>query len=249
MTTAYARFRIRQRPIASARRPGQPPSERMQQYRASGDAAAGERYTGITAGGAAVPGLFTIQKTGVSTEPITKAAQTFLALASPAQRGQAQFGLESDVWRRWSNIHVFTMRHGAWLEEMTAEQRGRALDLLRQSLSRSGFETARNIMRLNEVIGEITGRWEEYGEWLYWLSIMGTPSADGPWGWQIDGHHLIVNCLILGDQIVMTPMFMGSEPVSIDEGKYAGTSVFEAEQADALRFMQSLAPEHRRKAV
>ena len=45
-------------------------------------------------------------------------------------------------------------------------------------------------MRLNETIGEITGSWDEYGEWLYWLSIFGTPSTDQPWGWQIDGHHL-----------------------------------------------------------
>ena len=71
-------------------------------------------------------------------------------------------------------------------------------------------------MRLNHAIREITGRDDEYGEWLYWISLMGTPSADEPWGWQIDGHHLIVNCFVLGDQVVMTPMFMGSEPVAAE---------------------------------
>jgi hypothetical protein len=249
MTTAYAGFRIRDRAIASAREPGNPPSERMQQYRANGDAAVAESYRGITAGGLPATGLFPLQQTGISTQPISEAARAFLAMVSPEQRQQAQFALDSDVWRRWSNIHVFTMRHGAWLEEMSAGQRERAIDLLRQSLSPSGFETARSIMKLNEVIGEITGRWEEYGEWLYWLSIMGTPSESEPWGWQIDGHHLIVNCLVLGDQVVMTPMFMGSEPVSVDEGKYAGTSGFRAEEADGLHLMQGLAPEHRNKAV
>ena len=85
-------------------------------------------------------------------------------------------------------------------------------------------------MRLNDFIGMITGSHTEYGEWVYWLSVMGTPSADEAWGWQIDGHHLIVNCFVLGDQIVMTPMFMGSEPVAADEGPYAGTRVFQAEE-------------------
>ena len=85
-----------------------------------------------------------------------------------------------------------------------------ALGLLaRDASARSGFETARDVMRLNHTIGEITGSWDEYGEWLYWLSIFGTPSADEPWGWQIDGHHLIVNCFVLGDQVVMTPMLHG----------------------------------------
>ncbi len=70
-------------------------------------------------------------------------------------------------------------------------------------------------MKLNELVRVITGSDEEYGEWLYWLSLLGTPSADEPWGWQLDGHHLIVNCFVLGDQVVMTPLFMGSEPVAV----------------------------------
>jgi hypothetical protein len=41
---------------------------------------------------------------------------------------------------------------------------------------------------------------------------MGTPSATEPWGWQLDGHHAIVNYFVLGDQVVMTPHFFGSEP-------------------------------------
>ena len=34
---------------------------------------------------------------------------------------------------------------------------------------------------------------------------MGAPSATEPWGWQWDGHHLIINYFVLGDQIVVTP--------------------------------------------
>ena len=70
--------------------------------------------------------------------------------------------------------------------------------------------------------------------------MFGTPSADEPWGWQIDGHHLIVNCFVLGDQVVMTPMFMGSEPVAAQSGKYAGTRVFEAEEQQGLALMRAL---------
>ena len=51
---------------------------------------------------------------------------------------------------------------------------------------------------------------------------MGTPSATEPWGWQFDGHHAIINYFVLGDQVVMTPFFAGSEPVIATAGKYQG---------------------------
>jgi hypothetical protein len=95
----------------------------------------------------------------------------------------------------------------------------------------------------------LTGSDAEYGEWLYWLSVMGQPSVDAPWGWQLDGHHLIVNCFILGDQLVMTPMFMGSEPVAAADGPYAGTRVFQAEEQQGLALMRSLTPPQRERAV
>jgi hypothetical protein len=104
-------------------------------------------------------------------------------------------------------------------------------------------------MRLNEWVRIFTGSESEYGEWLYWLSVMGTPAADAPWGWQLDGHHLIVNCFVLGDQMVLTPMFMGSEPVAADTGPFAGTRVFAAEERQGLALMRALAPAQRARAV
>jgi hypothetical protein len=123
------------------------------------------------------------------------------------------FGIDSDAWRRLSNIHPFVMRHGVALDELTAEQRDRALALRRESLSAGGFRTAR----------DVTG-------------ISTRPL-------------LIVNCFVLGDQAVMTPMFMGSEPVAADTGPLAGTRVFLAEEQQGLALARSLTPEQRRRAV
>jgi hypothetical protein len=131
------------------------------------------------------------------------------------------------------------------MEEMSDLQREAGLDILRATLSAAGFRLANDIMKLNETIGEITGSWLEYGEWVYWISVFGTPSLTEPWGWQIDGHHLNLNCFILGDQMVMTPLFMGSEPVRAETGKYAGTQVLQTEEARGLEFMLALSPEQR----
>ena len=78
-------------------------------------------------------------------------------------------------------------------------------------------------MRLNETLAELTGgNFDEYGEWRYHITVMGTPSATEPWGWQLDGHHAIVNYFVLGDQVVMTPLFSGSEPVRRGIGQVQG---------------------------
>src|SRR6202035_2418769 len=153
------------------------------------------------------------------------------------------FDIASDAWRSWSNVHPFLMRHGVGLCELLPVQREAALALVGSALSAGGFETARNVMKLNEHACELTGLVEEYSEGDYWLSIFGAPSATEPWGWQLDGHHLIINCFMLGDQLVLTPQFMGSEPVLAESGKYAGTEVFRAEERVGFVMMRGLTPE------
>jgi len=78
---------------------------------------------------------------------------------------------------------------------------------------------------------------------------MGEPSATEPWGWQIDGHHLIINYFVLGDQVVMSPVFVGSEPVIAESGKFKGTEILRVEQVEGLEFVQSLNPQQRSKAI
>ena len=209
---------------------------------------AAEPYVGITADGTPRSGLYDLQPTGVSTRPILDAANALLAALSPEQRAIVGFPLDSDAWRTWSNISPFLVRHGLRLEALSEEQRERVLGLLRASLSAAGYRTARDVMRLNHTIAELTGGWDELGEWMYWISLFGTPSETEPWGWQIDGHHLIVNCMVLGDQLVMTPCFMGSEPVVAESGTYAGTSVFEEEEERGFALMQALTPEQQETA-
>jgi hypothetical protein len=249
MTNGLGGFKLRQRQPASARAFASPPPENLVRYRDNGEALLAQPFKGITTDGVIAPGLFKLEKTGVSTRPLTDAADAFLASLDAHQRAHATFPIETEAWRRWSNIHPYVMRHGISLDALSPAQRERALALLQASLSAQGFETARGVMKLNEAIRAITGRDEEYGEWLYWLSVMGTPSDDAPWGWQIDGHHLIVNCFVLGDQVVMTPMFMGSEPVSVDEGPYAGTRVFAVEERDGLALVRALSDAQRARTI
>jgi hypothetical protein len=207
-----------------------------------------EPFKGLTSDGKVVPGLFSIRSTGVSTGPVRQAADGFLASLTPEQRAASTFPVDDDEWRKWNNVHRYA-RQGVSFEEMTVAQREQAFGLLAASLSAKGLDKSRNIMRLNETLAELTKRFDEYGEGLYHLTVMGRPSETEPWGWQLDGHHLIINYFVLRDQVVMTPTFMGSEPVRAESGKYAGTSVLQEEQDRGLALARSLTSEQRAQAV
>jgi hypothetical protein len=188
-----------------------------------------------------VPGLFALAQTGVSTEPVRKSAAAFVASLSELQRKKTLFAVTDDEWRRWDNRH-FATRQGMGFFEMSEAQRKLALELMRESLSAKGLKQTRDVMNLNGTLGELTGNVAEYSEWFYWITIMGEPSTTQPWGWQLDGHHVIINYFVLGDQVVMTPVFMGSEPVRAEGGKFRGTEVLQPEQDKGLALMKALNP-------
>jgi hypothetical protein len=207
-----------------------------------------EPFKGITTNGHVTEGLFPITSTRVSTAPVRNAAEKFLGSLSSEQRGRTMFPIDDPEWRKWMNQH-FYVRQGVSFKEMTEAQRETAFGLMRASLSAKGMDLTRNIMRLNETLAELTGDHEFLGEWLYFITIMGKPSVTEPWGWQLDGHHAIINYFILGDEVVMTPHFAGSEPVIATSGKYRGTAILQDEQTHALAFVKEFTDSQRRKAI
>jgi hypothetical protein len=208
-----------------------------------------EPFIGIRTSAGRLEGLYGPDKPGASTDEIATRALGFLGALGVDRREAASFQIDSDAWRRWSNIHRNLMRHGVPLKEASPAVRDCALDLVASALSEAGFQSARDVMRLNDSLREITGRPDEFGEWFYWLSIFGAPSATEPWGFQFDGHHINLNCFVVGEQLVLTPFFLGSEPVVAETGSHQGVSVLQGEEADAVALMACLSIDEREAAI
>ena len=231
----------------------QPAGDRTERFRTMSRQAEArglaEPFKGITTDGKIVRDLFRVRATGVSTEPVRNAATAFLSSLTEQQRAKTTFPVDDPEWRKWMNQH-FYVRQGVGFREMSEAQREAAIGLLRASLSAKGLKLTRDIMKLNHTLGELNkNNFDEYGEWLYWITVMGTPSEKEPWGWQMDGHHLIVNYFVLGDQVVMTPLFVGSEPVIAHSGKFQGTAILQDEQGKGLAFINALGDAQRKKAI
>ncbi len=207
-------------------------------------------FAGVRTTAGVTPGLFPVRATGVSTEPVRIAADAFLASLTGTQAIRTVFAVDDAEWRRWSNVdNGIYVRQGVSLKEMTDVQRQAAMALVRASLSAKGLALTDAIRKTDQTLAEINSDAVRYDEQLYFFTLMGVPSRAEPWGWQIDGHHLVVNYFVLGDQVVMTPVFMGGEPVVATTGKYAGNAVLQTEQAQGLAFMRALTLEQQGAAT
>jgi hypothetical protein len=209
-----------------------------------------ETYKGVETDSGRHLDLFPLRKTGISTGPIVAAANTFLRSLTPAQNIKTLFAVDDSEWRKWSNVdNGIYVRQGVSLEEMNKAQKQAALNLMAESLSAKGLELSFDIMKTDQTLREINNSVLQYGEEKYFFTVMGVPSNVEPWGWQLDGHHLIVNYFVLGNQVVVTPMFLGGEPVVTESGKYKGNEILQDEQNQALALLQSLDVTQRAAAV
>lgn len=199
-----------------------------------------DTFVGVTVDGVAKSGLFPITKTGVSTDPITNAAQALLNSLTTVQNKAIRFDIGDIEWRKWSNVDGY-QREGVSLEEMNDSQKSAAWNLMSATLSAKGLEEVQSILKLNLTEGELLGQTNRFNEELYWFTIMGTPSKTEPWGFQFDGHHLVMNFFIQGDKVTMVPTFMGSEPTRAPQNTtHAGTTALQGKQDAGLALAKSL---------
>jgi Protein of unknown function (DUF3500) len=202
-------------------------------------------FVGLTTDGTLRPGLVTAAA-GPSTKPITDAATAFLeALHRPDQRQLAVAAFDHPYRRWWFNAFPDWWPTGLLLDDLTQPERDAALRVVELSLGPEGYDEARKTMRLNGLLGDFVQTYvDSLREWTYFFTIFGEPRADQPWAWQLMGHHLDLNCLVLPEHVELTPMFMGSEFNNVE-----GITVYEAHADQALALARSLTTEQRDLAV
>ena len=206
-------------------------------------------FVGVTSDGRVVPGLYALEPNGAPTEAMIAATLDVLGQLSAEQRASASFPVDAREWRRWNNTEMYIFRQGLRLDDIALPLREAILAVVRESLSAGGYAKTRDVMRLNQFLGELVGNTKVLNEWSYNFSLFGTPSASEPWGWQMMGHHLALNCLVIGAQMVLSPLFMGAEPCYCDAGPNKGTRLFGDEEYRALALMRALSDAQRREAI
>ena len=89
---------------------------------------------------------------------MAKAANEFVSSLTADQRGKAVYPITSEEWTRWNFIPASMFpRNGISFKELNQTQRQRAHDLMKASLSQTGYGTAASVMQLENVLREMEG--------------------------------------------------------------------------------------------
>lgn len=183
-----------------------------------------------------------------SSSLMAESANRFLASLTPEQRAKATFAFEEDERQNWHFVPI--ERKGLALREMSSDQKHLATALLSAGLSQQGFLKAESVMSLEAVLKIIEhGTGPERDPEKYYVSIFGTPTADGTWGYRFEGHHLSQNYTVVGGHVVGAPSFYGSNPAEVREGPRKGLRVLFAEEDLGRAVIQSLDPAQRKIAI
>jgi hypothetical protein len=164
-------------------------------------------FQGMTTDGHVQHGLFSLAPQDAPTPAMVEAVHALLNLLTHEQRAATCLPIDSELWRHWQNTELYVEHHGLRLDETSATIQEAVMAVLRASLSGKGYDIARGVMRLNRFLGDLVGGPAVLGEWAYTFCVFGSPSESEPWGWQLFGHHLSLNCFVIGRQMVLTPCF------------------------------------------
>ena len=187
-----------------------------------------------------------------SAAAMATSANAFLAGLSAEQRTKAALPLEGDERLRWHFIPNETFpRKGLMIKEMNDAQRAQAHALLKTGLSQRGYMTVTGIIALEDILKatETGGKMARDRE-EYYFSVFGTPSAQGAWGWRVEGHHVSLRFTIVkGAMIASSPAFLGTNPAEVRDGPQKGLRLL-ANREDAGRaLVESLDASQRQAAI
>lgn len=178
---------------------------------------------------------------------MTTAASAWLQSLSGEQRNVASKELKNPNREDWH--YVPKAREGLPFAQMDDHQRQLARALLASGLSQHGLLQAEAVIALEQVLRAIEHS-DHRDETLYYFTVFGEPSAKGPWGWRVEGHHLSVNFTIVDGRVSATPNFVGANPAQVAPGApQAGKRALAEEEDDGRAFVHSLDEKQRGQAI
>jgi len=197
---------------------------------------------------------------------MTMAAQDFIASLGDKQRTTTVFPLDANERGTWSNLPIIMVEpNGLLIGDMDDGQRMATHELLRASLSSQGYAKFTGVMQLDDLLHEIEteqlnntpeDQRDPYREAFietrssgnYVVAIFGRPGA-GDWGWRLAGHHAAISFTVSDGRVGFTPTFLGSSPMTVDSGPYAGWRALPYEGDRGIEFMQSLTSQQQKAAT
>lgn len=144
-----------------------------------------------------------------------RCASALLRSLSDSERALAIGSLDDPRLTEWT--YLPGDRPGLPVEGLGSAQHDLVMELMRSAHSPEGAELAIGAVGVERVRRELATGSPPDGD-RYWVRVLGDPDGSKPWGWRINGHHLAVHVIVVGETFTVTPHFLGSEPARVPSG-------------------------------
>lgn len=178
---------------------------------------------------------------------VRTAALAFLESLDEERSALARIPFHSPERENWH--YVPTSRKGLALAEMNDSQKNAAVTLANAVFSETGALKAAQIIALESILAELENAPDFRDPEQYSVSVFGSPGAETGWGFRFEGHHLSSNITIVGDDVSLTPSFMGANPAEVQNGEMKGQRVLANEEDLARSLVVSLVKAGKTKVI
>ncbi len=179
------------------------------------------------------------QSTNTEIETMREAMVSFRSSLSTTLLDEASVCLDDERFYLWHNTPANNdNRDGITYGDLSDSQLTAFKDILQLFLSSQGYQKVYEITELSEgwLNNVMSNTWDPD---FYSIDMFGDPETSGSWGFQLDGHHCVVNFLVHGDNVSIVPAFLGGEPAA-DTWNGEDFDIFSDERDLALTLYNSL---------
>ena len=153
--------------------------------------------------------------------PLATTANSLIAKLTDEQKQEALFPFDSKERENWHYVPV--NRDGVRIDALDEDQQKAVQNFLATSLSAEGHATAKEVIQLEALLYQRSDKSEFRNPGKYTVAFFGTPSADHPWAWRFEGHHISLNFTVVSDKVTLTtPFFFGTNPAEVRKGELKG---------------------------
>ncbi|GAA4442619.1 DUF3500 domain-containing protein [Bremerella cremea] len=200
-----------------------------------------------------VTSAYTYFRLASSGEKMTASAGALVESLDAVQRKTMLYPYQAEQRLGWHFIPK-DERKGLQMKFMTSQQREMTHALLKSALSQVGYDKTTGIISLEALLKHVQKSGPIRDTERYYVTIFGEPKEGSRWGLSFEGHHLSLNFVVEGDQVVSsTPQFFATNPAvvkqSVLEGYPKGMAVLRDEEALGFELANSLSAEQKEVAV
>lgn len=209
----------------------------------------------------APPDLWTQPNTSVSTT-----VNRFLNTLNTEELKKTVYAFDDSLRHKWTNLPVgLVPRPGIQYGSLSDKSRLAFHRVLSDMLSSQGYLKITSIMALDDILNTLYQQAFDKGEidqknlrmtqdlkWAhgnYYISVWGKPQPTAAWGLNFGEHHIALSLTSDGENISMSPYFIGTDPLEVKFGKYSGLRVLSKEEDYGFMLINALSDAQKAVAV